>query len=69
MNNGEFENESMIKWNICQMLDQLILPLRSLCLSYRLSNLDGFYFYFPALETRRFDLGYSKLKSCTVMYF
>ena len=52
MNNGELENESMIKWNICQMLDQLILPLRSLCLSYRLSNLE-FLFLLPGLRDKK----------------
>lgn len=52
MNNGDFENEPMIKWNICQMLDQLILPLRSLCLSYKLSNVE-FLFLLPGLRDKK----------------
>lgn len=52
MNNGDFENEPMIKWNIFQMLDQLILPLRGLCLSYKLSNLE-FLFLLPGLRGLR----------------
>lgn len=52
MDNREFENEPIIKWNICQMLDQLILPLRSLCLSYKLSNLE-FLFLLPGLRDKK----------------
>ena len=52
MNNGNFENEPMIKWNNCQMLDQLILPLRSLCLSYKLSNVE-FLFLLPRLRDKK----------------